>query len=50
MKNFLRIPVATALFVAASLPLSAQTGLTIYNSGRVLVRRTLPIAVPEGCF
>jgi hypothetical protein len=48
MKNFLRIPVATAVFVAASLPLSAQTGLTIYNSGRVLVRRTLPVAVPKG--
>ena len=28
--------------------LSAQTSLTIYNDGRVLVRRTLPVAVPKG--
>jgi len=27
---------------------SAQTSLTIYNDGRVLVRRTLPIQVPSG--
>jgi hypothetical protein len=27
---------------------SAQTSLTIYNDGRVLVRRTLAIAVPKG--
>jgi hypothetical protein len=26
----------------------AQTGFTIYNSGRVLVRRTIPVAVPQG--
>lgn len=31
-----------------SLPMSAQTSLTIYNDGRVLVRRTLPVAVPKG--
>jgi hypothetical protein len=30
------------------MPLSAQTGLTIYNDGRVLVRRTLPSALPAG--
>jgi hypothetical protein len=35
------------LAVAAS-PLAAQTGLTIYNDGRVLVRRTLPVALPSG--
>ncbi len=29
-------------------PLTAQTSLTIYNDGRVLVRRTLPMAVPKG--
>jgi hypothetical protein len=39
---------AAAMLCAAALPLSAQTGLTIYNSGRVLVRRTLPVAVPKG--
>jgi hypothetical protein len=42
------IPMAAALLLASALPLPAQTGLTIYNSGRVLVRRTLPIAVPKG--
>jgi hypothetical protein len=29
-------------------PLAAQTSLTIYNDGRVLMRRTLPVAVPRG--
>ena len=29
-------------------PLTAQTSLTIYNDGRVLMRRTLPVAVPRG--
>lgn len=29
-------------------PLTAQTGLTIYSDGRVLVRRTFPVAVPRG--
>ena len=47
MNTFRRIPVAALLLLAAA-PLSAQTGLTIYNSGRVLVRRTLPVAVPKG--
>jgi hypothetical protein len=28
--------------------LSAQTSLTIYNDGRVLVRRSLPVSVPKG--
>jgi hypothetical protein len=39
------------LFAAATLfahPLAAQTGLTIYNDGRVLVRRTLPLAIGAG--
>jgi len=29
-------------------PLSAQTSITIYNDGRVLVRREMPVAVPKG--
>ncbi|MBA3555655.1 MAG: hypothetical protein H0W29_12970 [Gemmatimonadales bacterium] len=29
-------------------PIAAQTSLTIYNDGRVLVRRELPVAVPKG--
>ena len=29
-------------------PLYAQTSLTIYNDGRVLIRRTLPVAIPKG--
>jgi hypothetical protein len=29
-------------------PLSAQTSVTIYNDGRVLVRREVPVAVPKG--
>ncbi len=41
-----RIAFAAALLLAG--PLSAQTGLTIYNDGRVLVRRTLPVAVASG--
>ena len=28
--------------------LSAQTGLTIYQDGRVLVRRILPLQLPQG--
>lgn len=39
------------LLAAATLcahPLAAQTGLTIYNDGRVLVRRTLPLAIGSG--
>jgi len=34
--------------VLAAGPLAAQTSLTIYNDGRVLVRRTLPVQVPSG--
>jgi hypothetical protein len=32
----------------AASPLNAQTSLTIYNDGRVLMRRTLSVAVPRG--
>jgi len=37
-----------AVVLSAGPRLSAQTSLTIYNDGRVLVRRTLPLAVPKG--
>jgi hypothetical protein len=44
---------AVLLALASPLPritasLHAQTSLTIYNDGRVLARRTLPVAVPKG--
>lgn len=29
-------------------PVAAQTSLTIYSDGRILARRTLPVAVPQG--
>ena len=37
-----------ALGLASARPLPAQTGLTIYSDGRVLVRRTLTASVPAG--
>ena len=36
------------LAAAPAAPLGAQTSLTIYNDGRVLVRRTVPLPVPKG--
>jgi hypothetical protein len=39
------------MLVAAALlarPLAAQTGLTIYNDGRIMVRRTVPVALGSG--
>nr|MBA3760022.1 hypothetical protein [Gemmatimonadales bacterium] len=40
---------STALLsLCPAVPLSAQTSLTIYNDGRVLVRRTLPLSLPKG--
>jgi hypothetical protein len=36
------------LLGAAPAALGAQTSLTIYNDGRVLVRRTVPVTVPKG--
>jgi hypothetical protein len=36
------------LAAAGSARLGAQTSLTIYNDGRVLVRRGFPVAVPKG--
>jgi len=38
----------TLLTICPAVPLSAQTSLTIYNDGRVLVRRTLPLSLPKG--
>jgi hypothetical protein len=29
-------------------PLTAQSSVTVYNDGRVLVRRTLPMDIPKG--
>jgi hypothetical protein len=43
-----RASLAAVLLLGVPLSLTAQTGLTIYNSGRVLVRRTLPVSVPKG--
>ncbi len=48
--------VRAAAFLATTLlltllpayPLTAQTSLTIYNDGRVLMRRTVPIDLPRG--
>ena len=43
------IGLAVALLLAWVIPSAAQeTSLTIYQDGRVMVRRTLPIAVPRG--
>ncbi|HEV8123525.1 MAG TPA: hypothetical protein VGP80_04750 [Gemmatimonadales bacterium] len=44
------LPVAGALFLltAFCLPLSGQTSLTIYNDGRVLVRRSIAMEVARG--
>ncbi len=40
---------AAAAVAAAATALAAQeTGLTIYSDGRVIIRRTLPVAVPRG--
>lgn len=36
------------LLGAAPVALGAQTSLTIYNDGRVLMRRTVPVSVPKG--
>ncbi|MDH5314993.1 MAG: hypothetical protein OEW44_00820 [Gemmatimonadota bacterium] len=39
---------ASLLALGTATLLSAQTGLTIYQDGRVLVRRTLPLQLPQG--
>src|SRR5467141_3738304 len=38
----------SAVLVLAGTPLAAQTSLSIYRDGRVLVRRTLPQALQQG--
>jgi hypothetical protein len=43
-----RLGRAILLIGALAAPLQAQTSVTIYNDGRVLVRRELPVAVPKG--
>jgi hypothetical protein len=42
------LPAALLLACAPLSRLRAQTGLTIYNDGRVLVRRSVPLTVPKG--
>jgi hypothetical protein len=47
----MRTPLVLGALLAlarAAAPLSAQTSITIYNDGRVLMRRELPAAVPKG--
>jgi hypothetical protein len=44
----LALALAGIAAVAPAARLDGQTSLTIYNDGRVLVRRTLPVAVPKG--
>jgi hypothetical protein len=45
----IRVAGLLLLLVPASAPsIGAQTSLTIYNDGRVLVRRTVSLAVPKG--
>jgi hypothetical protein len=39
---------ALPLPVGPSAPLQAQASLTVYNDGRVLVRRAFPVKVPKG--
>lgn len=43
----LRVGAVLALAIAARSPLSAQSA-TIYNDGRVLVRRTIPVDIAKG--
>ncbi|MEO8090339.1 MAG: hypothetical protein ABI703_08590 [Gemmatimonadales bacterium] len=52
-KKALRVMAALVAFTAPlpicpAAPLQAQTSLTIYNDGRVLVRRTVPLSLPKG--
>ncbi|HEY8259298.1 MAG TPA: hypothetical protein VIG08_16695 [Gemmatimonadales bacterium] len=44
----MRIALAAMVALTIAPPLTAQTSLTIYNDGRVLVRRSLPVSVPKG--
>jgi hypothetical protein len=47
LRRCVRAGALGALLIPAG-PVSAQQSLTIYNDGRVLVRRTLSVAVPKG--
>jgi hypothetical protein len=42
------IPLLFGLGFGAAVPLAAQISLTIYNDGRVLVRRVVPVDLPRG--
>jgi hypothetical protein len=44
----IRVAGLLLLLGIAPAALAAQTSLTIYNDGRVLVRRTVPLTVPKG--
>lgn len=49
MKRAVRCSLLAALMLPAGLHAqAAATSVTLFNSGRVLVRRTLPIAIPAG--
>lgn len=41
-------PLGLLLAITGPAPLAGQTGLTIYSDGRVLVRRTVPVALATG--
>lgn len=45
---FQRPLLVTGFLFSLASAADAQTGITIYNDGRVLVRRTLPVNVPKG--
>jgi hypothetical protein len=42
------LALASPLPLVQASPLQAQTSLTIYNDGRVLVRRSVPVNLPKG--
>ena len=44
----IRVAGLLLLLGAAPVALGAQTSLTIYNDGHVLMRRTVPVSVPKG--
>lgn len=48
VRTFLLGLPAYPLTLLPAYPLTAQTSLTIYNDGRVLVRRTMPATLPKG--
>src|SRR5919107_4471601 len=53
LRGFLRVAASLLAFASPlplfpASPLTAQTSLTIYNDGRVLVRRTVQKEIPRG--